>query len=644
MPPLIMTKFDSPPLFNSQRFERLVDAIADYAIYMLDASGKVISWNKGAETISGYQADEILGQHYSCFFTAEDRAAGLPESYLALTQETGHHEADGWRVRKDGARVRCNAILQSIQDDRGGFGFATITRDITSRSEVEEKLRQSERSFRLLVDGVVDYAIFMLSPEGIVTNWNSGAERLKGYRAEEIVGQHFSLFYTKGDRAAGRPEQALEIALSTGRFEQEGWRLRKDSTLFWANVVIDAIRDETGDLIGFAKITRDVTERREAQLALQEAQVQRAHAQKMEALGQLTGGVAHDFNNLLMVVSGHIYAIKNRIGDDPRLQRAVAAIEAAADRGGALTRQLLSFSRRQTFTPIVVDLADLIKTVGTMLESAIDALIEIDVTIDRDTWPITVDAGELELALLNIVLNARDAMPEGGRITLEAANVYLAARDTVSGIEGEFVALRLTDTGNGIPPDMLDRVFDPFFTTKAVGKGTGLGLSQVYGFTHQSGGTVTVDSLLGHGTTVTLYLPRAPQEAGTAREEGDAPLSQGGGKVLVVEDNPDVAEVSALMLEQAGYVTRRVADAEAALQALENDHFDLVVSDIVMPGRYDGLALARMLRETRPDLPVLLVSGYAGEAGEASREFTVLRKPFRFSQLSQTVARVMAGR
>jgi CheY-like chemotaxis protein len=241
------------------------------------------------------------------------------------------------------------------------------------------------------------------------------------------------------------------------------------------------------------------------------------------------------------------------------------------------------------------------------------------------------------------VLNARDAMPEGGKITIEAANIYLAARDTLAGVEGEFVCLRITDSGAGIAPDMLSRVFDPFFTTKPVGRGTGLGLSQVYGFAHQSGGTVTVDSLLGKGTTVTLYLPRAA-EALEADREREAASSMGGGTVLLVEDNPEVAEVSLSMLEQAGYATRRVADAEAALTLIENNDFDLVVSDIVMPGRYDGLALARLLRERRPGLPVLLVTGYAGEAGEASQEFTVLRKPFRFSQLSQTVARVMAGR
>jgi PAS domain S-box-containing protein len=387
---LMMITTNAPPLTDSHRFERLVGAIADYAIYLLDPDGSVISWNKGAEIMSGYPADEGVGRHFSDLFTAEDRAAGLPEKALSLARETGHYQSDGWRVRKDGGRVRCNTVLQTVLGDRGELlGFGTITRDTPERIEAQKLLRQSERRVRMLVD----YALYMMSPAGIVTDWNLGSERLSGYPAEEIVGQHFSVFYTKADRAAGRPEQALAVVIASGRFESEGWRVRKDGTLFWANWVIDAVHDATGAVIGLAKITRDVTERREAQLALQEVQAQRAHAQKMEALGQLTGGVAHDFNNLLMVVSGHIYAIKSRIGDDPKLQRAVAAIETASERGGALTRQLLSFSRRQTFTPTVVDLAELIKTVGTMLESAVDALIEIDVTIDPDTWPINVDAG-----------------------------------------------------------------------------------------------------------------------------------------------------------------------------------------------------------------------------------------------------------
>src|SRR5579859_2713273 len=245
-----MTNNDnSDPLFDTHRFERLIDAIADHAIYMLDPDGIVISWNRGAEAIHLYRAEEIIGQHFRSFFTEGDRALALPEKYIAWTRVTGRHEAEGWNVRKDGSRLWCNAILQSIHDDQGGLiGFANITRDITDRVEAQERLLQAERRFRLLVDGVIDYALIMLDPVGIVTNWNSGAERLKGYSAEEIVGEHFSRFYTKADRGAGLPQRALEVATATGRFEAEGWRVRKDGTLFWANAVIDAIRDENGEL------------------------------------------------------------------------------------------------------------------------------------------------------------------------------------------------------------------------------------------------------------------------------------------------------------------------------------------------------------------------------------------------------------
>src|SRR5579859_3673063 len=633
-----MTMPPDNPVTDAERFALLIGTVADYAIYTLDQHGRIASWNTGAERLFGWSAAEMTGQFFGLLFTEQDRAAGFPEEMLDHGRRLGRYDVPVWRRRKDGRPIRCHTVLQGTRTATGETaGFAVITREFRESSEPGAQI------LRTLIEGVVDYALYLLDPGGIVSSWNPGAERLKGYKETEILGRHFERFYTEADRDAGVPARTLEVAATEGRFEAEGWRVRKDGSLFWANAVIDAIRDEGGTLIGFAKITRDITERREAQIALQEAQAQRAHAQKMEALGQLTGGVAHDFNNLLMVVTGHIYSLRNRMGDDPKVLRAITAIEAAAERGGALTRQLLSFSRRQTYTPTVIDLAELIETVGAMLESAVDALVEIEVTIDPGTWPIKVDSGELELALVNIVLNARDAMPQGGKILVEADNVYLGSRDTVSGIEGEFVALRLTDSGVGIAPDMLDKVFDPFFTTKAVGKGTGLGLSQVYGFVHQSGGTVTVDSLLGKGTTVTLYLPRAAKEADIPAV-GEEASSQGGGIVLLVEDNPEVAEVSASMLQQAGYATRRVADAETALVLLESGEFDLVVSDIVMPGRYDGLELARLLRERKPGLPVLLVSGYTGEESEASQEFTVLRKPFRFAQLSQTVARVMAGR
>jgi PAS domain S-box-containing protein len=630
-------------LVESERgFRLLAEGVLDYAICMLDPSGVVTSWNAGAERLKGYTPEEILGQHFSRFYTKEDRAAGLPAIVLATAAREGRYEAEGWRVRKDGGRFWGSVVVHAIRNEAGHLqGFAKLTRDITERRAAQEALHESERQFRLLIEGVTDYALYMLDPNGIITSWNAGAQRIKGYPAEEIIGQHVSRFYTERDRAAGIPTRVLYAAAREGRFEAEGWRVRKDGTMFWANVVVDAIRDERGKLVGFAKITRDITERRNAQLALQEAQAQRAHAQKMDALGQLTGGVAHDFNNLLMVVSGHIRTLKNAVAGDAKAARAAEAIELAAQRGETLTRQLLTFARRQTVNPMIIHVSERVEAFRTMLASSIGGSAQLVTTIGPETWPVKVDPSELELSLVNLVLNARDAMPNGGMVALTAENVTLARGDIEANIAGDFVALRVTDTGTGIAPDVLERVFDPFFTTKQVDKGSGLGLSQVHGFAHQSGGTVRIESALGKGTTVTLYLPRARADAPAASGEVQIE-SVRGGSVLVVDDNPDVADVSTGMLEQLGYDVHRARDAATALAAIEQHAFDLVVSDIVMPGDMDGLALARALRERQPALPVLLVTGYSQAAAEAAPEFTVMRKPFQLAELSRATARMIA--
>jgi PAS domain S-box-containing protein len=630
---------------SDRRFRLLVEGVVDYAIYMLDPSGMVTSWNAGAARLKGYTADEIVGQHFSKFYSKEDRAAGVPGRILETAAREGRYEAEGWRVRKDGSRFWASTVVDAIRNQAGDLeGFAKVTRDITERRAAQDALRESERQFRLLVAAVTDYALYMLDPNGIITSWNSGAERIKGYAAEEIIGHHFSRFYPESDRAAGMPARALYIAAEQGRFEAEGWRVRKDGTLFWANVVIDPIRDEEGKLAGFAKITRDITERRDAQIALQEAQAQRAHAQKMDALGKLTGGVAHDFNNLLMVVSGHIQSLKKKVADDPKAARAARAIELAAQRGGTLTRQLLTFSRRQTFQPAVLALGERIEAFRTMLASSTGPTVRLVTTIGPQVWPVKVDESELELALVNLAINARDAMPGGGAISVTAENVTLSRADTPAEIEGDFVALRVHDTGTGIAPDLLPKVFDPFFTTKQMGKGSGLGLSQVHGFAHQSGGTVAIDSALGRGTTVTLYLPRATEAAGKAQTHVETETENGGsGSVLVVEDNPEVAEVTVAMLEQLGYQVAAAGDAAAALRLLEARHFDLVMTDIVMAGPMDGVALARIIRERMPGLPVLLVTGYSQLAAEAGTEFGLMRKPFQLAELSRTAARMIAG-
>jgi PAS domain S-box-containing protein len=628
---------------SERRFRMLVESVIDYAIYMLDPSGLIINWNTGAERLKGYTADEIIGQHFSKFYTREERNAGKPGRVLEIAAREGRFEGEGWRVRKDGSRFWALVVVDPIRNENGELeGFAKVTRDITERRASQEAIRESERQFRLLVANVTDYALFMLDPNGIVSSWNAGAERIKGYAASEIIGQHFSRFYRERDRAAGIPGRALYTASQEGRFETEGWRVRKDGTMFWANVIIDPVRDEHGDLIGFAKITRDITERRETQLALGRVQQERAHLQKMDALGQLTGGVAHDFNNLLMVVSGQAELLKQRIADDPRVARAVDAIEHAAARGGSLTRQLLTFSRRHTMSPEVFDLNSRLDGFQTMMASSLGAPIKLVPQIDPHIWTVRVDPNEFELALVNVMLNARDAMPTGGVITLAAENVTLAGNETIAKIEGEFVAVRVTDAGTGIPPDVLERVFDPFFTTKPPQKGSGLGLSQVYGFAHQSGGTVAIESTLGKGTMVTLYVPRG-QEADIQEHNEEDLHAATGGTVLVVEDNPEVADISISMLEEIGYQVQMVGDAEAALKLIEESEFDLVISDIVMAGDMDGLALARAIREQRPKLPVLLVTGYSHVVREASADFAVMRKPFKLAELSRVTSRMIAG-
>jgi PAS domain S-box-containing protein len=506
---------------------------------------------------------------------------------------------------------------------------------MVQQSRQQRDLFESERSFRLLVEGVADYALFMLDPTGTVTSWNIGAQRIKGYTPQEILGQHFSRFYTETDRANGKPARALATARQTGRFEDDGWRVRKDGTFFWASVVIDPIyEDDT--LVGFAKITRDMTERREAQLKLEQVQKHLAEAQKLDALGQLTGGVAHDFNNLLMVISGSLHILRKGVTDDPKVQRALAAIDTATKRGAALTSQLLTFARRQSVNPQAIDVAERIDAVREVLDTGVGSSVRLAYDFGPGLWPVTVDVSEFETALVNLAINARDAMPSGGTVTVAASNC--ASGPTSSHEAGDFVAISVADAGVGIAPDVLAKIFDPFFTTKPVGKGTGLGLSQVHGFANQAGGSVKVASELGKGTKVTILLPR--NRSGPLADMHTVSEMAGSGTVLLVEDNPDVASVSSNLLEQLGYTVRRVADAEAALREIERNNVDLVFSDIVMPGKIDGLSLARRLREIRPGLPILLATGYSDAAADVRGDFPILRKPYEIHQLSQAIAKL----
>jgi PAS domain S-box-containing protein len=637
---------------EERRYQYLISGISDYAIYMLDPGGYVSSWNAGANRFKGYVAQEILGQHFSRFYTPDDQATGLPRRALDTALADGKYEAEGWRVRKDGSRFWAHVVIDPIYNEEGALlGFAKVTRDVTERKQAEEALRESEQRFRLLVQGVTDYALYMLSPEGVVTNWNSGAERIKGYAQDEIVGNHFSHFYTEEDRTAGVPVRALSTAAGTGRFEAEGWRVRKDGSRFWAHVIIDAIRDDEGSLVGFAKITRDLTEKKKAAEALEAANVALFQAQKMESIGQLTGGVAHDFNNLLSVLSSGLEVLAlqrkhgNREGSSTGADvRTVESMRRAIDRGARLTQQLLAFARQQPLQAETRNLNRIINGFETVLRRAVSANIEFVVELDRKAHSAVIDSARFESALLNLVVNARDAMPEGGRLAITSANLTLAANvDGNTGIAtlapGDYVTVTVRDTGTGMPPDVVTRAFEPFFTTKEVGKGTGLGLSQVYGFIKQSGGEVVIASRPGEGTAISIYLPAVVESA----PEGESAHTE---RVLIVEDEPDLMDVAASLFTSMGYDVLTAASGREAIDVMARRDVDILFTDVVMPNGMNGIELASYTREHYPATKIMLASGYPLPAlkqrhGSDLGEFAFVNKPYRLSDLARTLRSAM---
>jgi PAS domain S-box-containing protein len=501
------------------------------------------------------------------------------------------------------------------------------------------ELRIAKRHFEILTEGVVEYAIFVLDTAGHVASWNSSAQKIMGYTTEEVVGKHFGIFFRPDERRTGEPNRALEGAIQRGKHEIEGWRVRKNGSPFFVTGLISSIHDDEGNLLGFGNVLRDATERRDAQEKLVEAREQLAMAQKMEAIGKLTGGIAHDFNNLLMIIGGNAQTFQRLL--DPKLPRAIEAIQTAAKRGESLTRQLLTFSRRQHLSPAVVDLNAAIKNMRTMIESSLRGNIVYKEELDEGVSAVKVDLAELELAIVNISVNARDAMPSGGTFTLSVHNV--SGEDEISNkqLEERRVAIFCSDTGMGIPPNLLSKIFDPFFTTKEVGKGSGLGLSQVYGFAHQAGGTVKAQSKVGLGTTILVYLPRA--EGQIANKEPPAKTSDQPQRpnVLVVDDSAEVAEVTSSLFEQLGYATVYRDSAEEALSLLaDGTKIDLVFSDIVMPGAIDGVGLAREIRSRYPMLPVVLTTGYSDAARAAPPDLRILRKPFDTDSLRDFVQNI----
>ncbi len=590
----------------------------------------------GPGVFKGYEESEILGEHFSRFYTEADREARLPQEALEIAAREGKFEGEGWRVRKDGTRFWAYVVIDPIRDASGNLaGYAKITRDLTERKLAENSIRQSEEQFRLLVQGVTDYAIYMLTPDGRVSSWNAGAQRIKGYRPDEIIGEHFSRFYTEEDQRAGTPRIALETAARDGRFENEGWRIRKDGSKFMASVVIDAIRAPEGTILGFAKITRDITERRDADRALQEAREALFQSQKMDAVGQLTGGIAHDFNNLLMAVLGSLELLRKRLPADPMMMRLVDNAMQGAQRGTALTQRMLAFARRQELKPVALDVAGLVHGMTDLLHSSLGATVQIETDLSPGLSKVLADPNQLELAILNLAVNARDAMPKGG-------SIYIAAREekvvTAPDLKaGRYVCLSLTDEGSGMDEATCRRALEPFFTTKGVGKGTGLGLSMVHGMILQSGGRLVLKSRKGEGTTAELWLPVAGAGSGHVPEEADtrAPGRRGGPLViLAVDDDALVLLNTAAMLEDLGHTVLEATSGKSALEMIRREGcIDLVITDQAMP-QMTGSDLAAAIRAEKPDIPIILVSGFAELPPGTDECLPKLSKPFRQRQLA----------
>jgi len=632
---------------GQNKYELLVDSVVDYAICLINLDGTIASWNVGSERSAGYSASEVLGQHVRMFYTEQARAAGEPELALVTAFEEGRVETEGWRCRKDGTQYWANMVLDLVKTADGTpIGFASITRDLTERKQAEDRLRHSEEQFRLLLQGVGDCAIYMLNQDGFITSWNTGAQRIKGYTRDEILGKHLSTFYTLEDRAAGEPQRALGVAASTGRFEAEGWRVRKDGTSFWAHVIIDRITDDNGRHVGFAKVTRDITARRDADAALADAREALFQSQKLEAIGQLTGGVAHDFNNLLMAVIGSLELMEPRLTHDAQALNLLGNALAGARRGAALTKRMLAFARKQELKPTAIDVRALVQEISSLLQRSAGPTITIDTVFPLTLHHTLVDGNQLELALLNLVMNARDAMPDGGHIIITSRNETIEQAGHRTALPpGNYVSLSVTDDGHGMDAATLERAAEPFFTTKGIGKGTGLGLSMVHGLAEQSGGRLLLRSQQGRGTTAELWLPiagtsaAAPARATEPEPEAHASTAQ---SILVVDDDPLIAMTITAVLNDLGHVTVEAHSAREALEQLsQKNYFDVMITDYAMPVM-NGLQLIEEVQSRWPGLPIILASGYAELPEGSARQVLRLPKPFGRADLVRVVEAAVA--
>jgi PAS domain S-box-containing protein len=658
---------------SEERFHLLVDAVTEYAIFMLDSTGHVMTWNSGAERIKGYAASEIIGKHFSTFYTDRDRAAHVPNTILDSVRATGHYTGEGWRVRKDGSLFWAGVVLSALRDDHGRLlGFAKVTRDLTDRRKHEEALRQSEERFRLLIDSISEYSICMLDPIGHVATWNRGAERMSGYTADEIMGRDFNVFFTAEDLRDELPLRELRQALATGRYESEGYRLRRDGARYWASILVMPLYDAHGLHLGFAAITRDLTERRQAEEVerrLLREQAAREAAQQLAARAEAANRikdeflatVSHELRTPLNAIVGWAAIMRQQAADANEnalksVMKAVEVIDRNARAQAKIVDDILDVSRIVTgklkIDPKPTDLVQITQAaIEIVRPSALAKQIAIEITAPREGAPLIADAERLQQVAWNILSNAVKFTDPGGAIHVDVRPDHRS------------VTLTVTDTGAGIEPEFLPHVFERFkqadaSITRRYG-GLGLGLALARHIVELHGGSVSVQSAgLGTGSTFGVSLPvraevpalpPSPAGASPAEHAGDpraAPMLRGL-RVLVVDDDDDARELLSVVLTRAGAQVAIAANADDGFAMIGSFRPDVLVSDIGMADE-DGYSFVRRVRALPAadggDTPALALTAYSRVEDRtqaiAAGFGAHLGKPVNLEELLQTVERL----